>query len=173
MKEKQMKYFEMIEDSRIHYRYKIENLQWEEIDGKNIGIGYFTGEEEALPDFISYKKLFLVSLDLKNVLEMYADEIEFNLVMLNNIEAKAQREYYVVKFPSLEGLHESSTYNKDNSVKHIVLSHKKIKDYKVFGLNELELTKFSRPHIFVDLDIVESALRRELWGMTFEETAVR
>lgn len=167
-----MKYFEIIEDSRIHFRYKIENLEWEETEDRNIGIGYFTGEEEALPDFINYKKLFIVSLELKNVLEMYADEIEFNLIMLNNIEAKAQREYYIVKFPSLEGLHESSTYNKDNSVKLIVLSHKKIKDYKVFGLKELELTKFSRPRIFVDLDIVESILRRDLWGMNFEELAV-
>lgn len=168
-----MKYFEMLTDSRIQYRYKIENLQWEEIDGKNVGIGYFTGEEEALPDFISYKKLFLVSLQLKNVLEMYTDEIEFNPVMLNNIEAKAQKEYYSVELILVEGLDESSTYNKDNSIKEKVLSHKKLQDYKVFGLKELEPTQFSRPHIFVHLDIVESALRRELWGMTFEETAVK
>jgi len=168
-----MKYFEMLEDSRIHYRYKIENLEWQETEGRNIGIGYFTGEEEDLPDFINYKKLFLVSLELKNVLEMYTDEIGFNLVMLNNIEAKAQKEYYSVELISVEGLDESSTYNKDNSVKEKVLSYKKLQDYKVFGLKELEPTKFSRPHIFVHLDIVESALRRGLWGMSFEEMAVK
>lgn len=103
---------------------------------------------------------------------MYTEEVNFKLLMLNNIETQAQKEYYWVEPLVIEGLGESSTYNKDNSVKEIVLSCLKVKDYKVFGLKELQLTQFSRPHIFVDLDIVESALRRGLWGMTFDETEV-
>lgn len=167
-----MKYFEMLEDSRIIYKYKIEELEWQEIDGESIGTGYFNGKEDDMPDFISYKKEFLVSLELKNVLEMYTDDVKFNLITFNNIETQAQKEYYSVEPQVIEGLGESTIYNKDNTVKERVLSYEKVKEYKVFGLKELELTKFSRPHIFVHLDIVESALRRDLWGMSFEEMVV-
>ncbi|WP_297422728.1 hypothetical protein [Clostridium sp.] len=167
-----MKYFEMLEDSRIQYNYKIENLEWQENDGQTIGVGYFRGEEEDLPDFINYKRLFLVSLELKKVLEMYTDEVNFKLLILNNLEKKAQKEYYCVEPLLVEGLGESTTYNKDGSVKEKVLSYKKLHDCRVFGIKELEPTQFSRPHIFVHLDIVESALRRDLWGMDFDEMVV-
>lgn len=60
-----MKYFEMLEDSRIQYKYEIESLEWEERDGESIGIGYFKGKEEILPDFMVYKKQFLISAELK------------------------------------------------------------------------------------------------------------
>ena|GEM_PF-3055057 len=167
-----MKYFEILADSRIQYKYKIENLEWQENDGQTIGVGYFKGEEEDLPDFVNYKKQFLVSLELKNVLEMYTDEVNFKLLILNNLEEKSQKEYYSVEPLLVEGLGESTTYNRDGSAKEKVLSCKKLHDYKVFGIKELEPTQFSKPHIFVHLDIVESALRRELWGMTFEEMVV-
>ncbi|BCZ47339.1 hypothetical protein psyc5s11_34060 [Clostridium gelidum] len=167
-----MKYFEMLEDPRIQYRYRIESLEWEEKEGKTFGIGYFKGDEESLPDFIIYKKHFLASLELKNVMEMYTDELKFSLVIFNNIELQMQKEYYSIEAPLVEGLGEQTTYHKDDSVDKKVLSHKKLQDYKVFRLKELEPTQFSRPHVFVDLDIVESALRRELWGIAFEKTLV-
>lgn len=167
-----MKYFEILEDSRTMYKYEIEELEWQEIEGENIGSGYFKGKEEDMPDFIIYKKQFLVSLEFKNVLEMYTDDVNFRLLTFNNIEAQIQMEYYRVEPPLIEGLGKSTTYNKDNSVKERVLSYEKLKDYKVFGLKELQPTQFSRPHIFVHLDVVESALRRGLWGMNFEEMVV-
>ncbi|CUU48318.1 hypothetical protein [Clostridium beijerinckii] len=167
-----MKYFEILEDSRILYKYKIEDLEWQQIEGEIIGTGYFKGNEDNMPDFINYKKEFLVSLELKAVLEMYTDDVKSNLITFNNIETKAQKEYYSVEPPLVEGLGESTTYNKDNTVKERVLSHKKLQNYKVFGLKELVPTKFSRPHIFVHLDIVESALRRGLWGINFDEMVV-
>lgn len=167
-----MKYFEMLGDLRIFYKYEIKEIEWQKVDGEIIGAGYFKGKEDNMPDFINYKKEFLVSLELKDVLEMYTDEVKFNLITFNNIEAKAQKEYYRAEPPVVEGLGKSTIYNKDNTVKKRVLSHKKLQDYKVFRLKELEPTQFSRPHIFVDLDIVESALRRGLWGMNFDEMTV-
>lgn len=167
-----MKYFEILEDSRIFYKYEIKEIEWQEVEGEIIGAGYFKGKEENMPDFINYKKEFLVSFELKEVLEMYTDDVKFNLITFNNIETKDQKEYYSVEMPVVEGLGESTTYNKDNTVKARVLSHKKLENYKVFGLKELAPTQFSGPHIFVYLDIVESALRRGLWGMNFDEMVV-
>ncbi|AGX44624.1 hypothetical protein [Clostridium saccharobutylicum] len=167
-----MKYFEILKDSRIFYKYEIQEVEWQEIEGQNIGTGYFKGKENDMPDFINYKKEFLVSLELKNVLEMYTYDVKFNLITFNNMEAKIQKEYYSVEAPLVEGLGESTIYNKDNTVKERVLSHKKLQNYSVFRLKELEPTQFSRPHIFVHLDIVESALRRGVWGMNFDEMVV-
>ncbi|AGF57425.1 hypothetical protein B0P06_004276 [Clostridium saccharoperbutylacetonicum] len=167
-----MKYFEILEDLRVQYRYKIESLEWTQIEEESIGIVNFQGEEDMVPDFIVYKKQYLISAEFKKIIEMYTDEVSFKLVMFNNIKAQVQKEYYCVEPLVIEGLGGSSTYNKDNSVNKKVLSFTKVKDYKVFGLKELHLTQFSRPHIFVDLDIVESVLRRDLWGMVFEELSV-
>ncbi|WP_252247507.1 hypothetical protein [Clostridium sp. ZBS4] len=172
-----MKYFEMIQDNRISYDYKIENLEWEKLDTDEeekeiVGIVSFKGKEESLPDFIAYKKHFFVSAALKKVMEMYSEDLKFNLVMFNNIESKIQKEYYDVESPLIEGLSDNSTYHKDHSVDKKIIKHEKVKDYPVFRLKEMETTQFSPKHIFVHLDIVESAIRRELWGMIFEEIQV-
>ncbi|GAA0077311.1 hypothetical protein UT300005_16890 [Clostridium sp. CTA-5] len=167
-----MKYFEIVQDSRIYYGYSIENLTWEENAGETIGVGYFKGGGGSLPDFIIYKKQFLVSAKLKNVIEMYTDKMNYKLIIFNNIEAKVQKEYYSIEPIIVEGLGEGTTYFKNGFVDTEVLSQSKLKDYKIFRIKELEPTEFSKPHIFVDLDIVESILRRNLWGMTFEKTLV-
>lgn len=167
-----MKYFEMKQDLRIKYTYSIKNLEWKETQGENVGTAYFTGNEESLPDFIEYKKNFFVSSELKKVINMYTDEVSFDLVIFNNIEEMLQREYYKLEAEPIFGLHEDTTYNKDGSVNKKVLSYKKLKDYEIFRLKELEPTQFSKHHIFVHLDIVESSLRRKLWGMIFEKTVL-
>lgn len=51
-------------------------------------MGYFKGKENDMFDFINYKKEFLVLLELKNVLEMYIDDVKFNLIIFNNMEVK-------------------------------------------------------------------------------------
>lgn len=170
-----MKYFEVkecIEKSKI----KINDISWEEINSnnkkENVGLIYFEGKKEYLTDFFEHKKDTYVSKRLKDVIKMYTDNIKFNLVMLNNIEEKISEEYYRMDVPKIEGLHETTTFFKDNTVDVKVIDNNKVKVYPIFSLKELEKTKFSPKHIFVSLDIVESILRRELLGMAFNEVLV-
>ena len=103
---------------------------------------------------------------------MYTHNIEFDLVMLNNIKEKISKEYYKIEVPKIEGLDEKSTFFKDNTVDKKIINYNKVRNYPIMALKELERTQFSPKHVFVNLDIVESILRRELWGMTFEEVLV-
>ena len=157
--------------------YKVDGFSLEEIQEEGnekeiVGMVSFNGSKEDLPDFIFYRNDLLVSNELKKVIEMYSDYLNFTLVMFNNIQEKEQKEYYKVEVPLIYGLSENSTYYKDNTVDKMIIKHEKVKDYPIFRLKEIERTKFSSKHIFVNLDIVESILRRNLWGMIFEEIIV-
>lgn len=172
-----MKYFEILQDNRIRYEYKIESFSLEEIEEENevkklVGMVSFKGNLEDLPDFISYKNDFFVSSELKKVMEMYSDDLIYTLVIFNNIDVKIQKEYYKIEAPLIKGLSEKSIYYKDNSVKEKIIKYELVRDYPIFRLKEIESTKFSSKHIFAHLDIVESSLRRNLWGMLFEEVIV-
>ena len=173
-----MKYFELVQDCRIlKYNYTIESFSLEEVEEENgdkedIGMVSFKGKKEELPDFILYKNNLLVSDELKKIMEMYSDDLNFTLVMFNNVPDEEQKVYYNIQVPLIYGLSENSTYYKDNTVDKKIIKHEKVRDYPVFRLKEVETTQFSAKHIFVNLDIVESILRRNLWGMIFEEVMV-
>lgn len=167
-----MKYFEIIQEN-IENRYIINDMRWLKSKDEDIGIIEFRGECDDIPDFLSYKRYFFVSEELKNTIEMFSYELTFQLVVFNNLEVNEQKQYYSINIPKIFGLDEKTTYLKNGEVDHIVLNYEKIKDNQIFKLEELEINKYSKQHIFLNLDIVESILRRELRGSEFKEVSVR
>lgn len=164
-----MKYFEAMVDQRMSYKYQIQSMDWQGEDEACFGMAYFKGHEEDLPDFFIYDKLFFVSAELKQVIEMYTNQVQFKLVMLNNIELKIQKEYYTIEAPRIDALGEHMTYLKNGWIDTMSFDCQKIADIKVFHLENIKANAFTPVHLFVDLDLVESILRRALWGVYFQE----
>lgn len=167
-----MKYFEMIQEN-VESHYTLKDLKWCRSKDEDIGIIEFSGSCEYIPDFLSYKRYFFVSEELKKVLEMFSYELTFQLVVFNNLDMNEQKQYYSINIPVISGLDEETTYLKNGEVDHIVLNYEKIRDNQVFKLEEFEANQYSKQHLFVNLDIVESILRRELWGCEFKEVSLR
>lgn len=147
--------------------FTIETLYFEGEGKRALGISYFKGEEESLPDYINYKDCFLVSVPLKNVINMYTAKVHFKPVILINIELMIQKEYYLMEAPEADGLSKETTYFKNGWIDQIVLSTSKIKGLQLFKLKDVKHSP-----LYIYLDCVESILRRDIWGMTFEEVNV-
>ena len=166
-----MRIYEIIVDHRINYLYKIKEINWQEQNEEKFGIGCFTQANE-LPDFFVFQKQFLVSKALKQVIEMYTDEVEFVLVVFSNLEAKEQKEYYKLEVPYIDALSPSTPLLKNGEIQEVILQEANIEDWEIFRIRQLEINSYSIPHLFVHLDIVESILRRPLWGMQFKKVRV-
>lgn len=162
-----MKCYEVVIDKRESYQYKIQRIDWEEDKEKKFGVGYFTGREDEVPDFIIYEKKILVSKCLKEVIDKYSESVKFILVVLNNLELQIQKEYYMLEIPYIDALSEKTTYLKNGWINQMYFSEQKIAEYEVFQLEDKYANAYTPIHIYMNLDIVESILRRELWGMQF------
>ena len=112
--------------------------------------------------------IFLVSKELKKILEKYNRNIIFKMFVLIDYEKKEQNFYYLPIFEEIEALSEKSEFNLNKTiVKKIVLDEKKIKNKKIFKVKESDKTL-----IVVRLDAAESLLRREFKGIALERLQV-
>ena len=112
--------------------------------------------------------IFLVSKELKKILEKYNRNMIFKMFALIDYEKKEQNFYYLPIFEEIEALSEKSEFNLNKTiVKKIILDEKKIKDKKLFKIKESDKTL-----IVARLDAAESLLRREFKGLTLERLQV-
>ena len=112
--------------------------------------------------------IFLVSKELKKILEKYNRNMIFKMFALIDYEKKEQNFYYLPIFEEIEALSEKSEFNLNKTiVKKIILDEKKIKNKKLFKIKESDKTL-----IVVRLDAAESLLRREFKGLTLERLQV-
>jgi hypothetical protein len=129
---------------------------------------YVQGKEDHVyPDFFQ-TPVYMVSEKIKNILELYDEELIFKTVLLTNLEAKTQELYYHMVTDHIEGLSDQTTFHKNGLENKIVLDFEKVKDQRVFQLKD------SKKHnLFMRLDVVESLLRRNVIGLIFEEVEVK
>ena len=112
--------------------------------------------------------IFLVSKELKKILEKYNRNMIFKMLALIDYEKKEQNFYYLPIFEEIEALSEKSEFNLNKTiVKKIILDEKKIKNKKLFKIKESDKTL-----IVVRLDAAESLLRREFKGIALERLQV-
>lgn len=112
--------------------------------------------------------IFLVSKELKKILEKYNRNMIFKMFALIDYEKKEQNFYYLPIFEEIEALSEKSEFNLNKTiVKKIILDEKKIKNKKLFKIKESDKTL-----IVVRLDAAESLLRRDFNGIILEKLEV-
>lgn len=109
-------------------------------------------------------QIFLVSKELRRILEKYNKNTIFKRFVLIDFENKIQNTYYLPIFEEIEALSEKSEFNLNKTiVKKIVLDEKKIKNKKLYKIKESDKTL-----IVVRLDAAESLLRRDFKGIYLE-----
>ncbi|WP_297429477.1 DUF1629 domain-containing protein [Clostridium sp.] len=119
-------------------------------------------------DILDYP-FFLVSEDMKNIIEKYDPNIIFKMVFLTDFKNSIDKVYYLTILEEVEALSDDAEMNLNKTVvKKLILNEEKIKNKKIFKLKES-----SKPMIIVRLDAAESLLRRDFNGICLERIEVR
>ncbi|CUU50379.1 hypothetical protein [Clostridium beijerinckii] len=112
--------------------------------------------------------LFLISKEMKKIMEKYDSKIIFKTIPLIDLLYERQENYYMPIFEEIECLSENAEFNLNKTlVKKIILDNRKIKGKKIFKIKES-----SKTLIVVRLDVAESLLRREFKGICFERLEI-
>lgn len=121
-------------------------------------------EETSFLDILD-TQLFLISEDMKKIIEKYSPEIIFKIIPLIDLPHERQENYYLPIFEEVDCLSEKSELNLNKTVvKKIILDKEKIKGKKIFKIKES-----SKALIVIRLDVAESLLRREFIGICLEK----
>lgn len=113
----------------------------------------------------------LVSPQLKKVLQMYNKEIEAKSVKVFPVqkEINLSPEYWVLHIPELDCLNrEAVKINPNGTVQELILNRNDIGEADVFKVKGT-LENF----VIVSLAVVESILRRKMYGVGFREVKVK
>lgn len=172
-----MKYFIMEQDKRITNTVILKLFQ---SGGKiyptleqaaqfqaNTMLETVENESTIFPDMLM-EPLDMVRENIKDVISMYEDSVLWKAVSLFNRERNTLQRYYLLFPKRLPCLHPDTEFSQDGSICHLVLDKERIKGWEIFQIEEAE-----QKGIFVSLNIVESILRREHYGIRFTEAECR
>ena len=124
-------------------------------------------DETEFLDIID-RNLFLISEEMKKIIEKYGSEMIFKIIPLIDLPHERQENYYMPIFEEIECLSEKAELNLNKTVvKKIILDKEKIKNKKIFKIKES-----SKILVVVRLDVAESLLRREFKGMYLERLEI-
>jgi hypothetical protein len=113
-------------------------------------------------------QLFLISEDLKKIIEKYDRNILFKTLVLIDSLRDRQENYSLPICEEIECLSYKSELNLNKTVvKKIVLDKEKIEGKKFFKIKES-----SKPLVVIRLDVAESLLRRDFRGIKLERLQV-
>lgn len=174
-----MDYFLLRQDKRCSYtprildwfnRINIKNLNLENAHKvKDETIFYVNSESNNNYLDVLDNQLFLISEEMKKILEKYDPNIIFKMVVLTDFKNSKQVIYYLPIFEEIEALSEDAEMNLNKTVvKKLLLNEEKIKNKKVFKLKES-----SKTMVIVRLDVAESILRRDFNGVELEKVGIR
>lgn len=121
---------------------------------------------ETAPDYIQFP-VHMVSDTVKNVLDMYEDDMVFRTIVITSKENEMLKVYHHLLLERLDMFSEQTEFYPNGSIKRLVLDAKKIGEHKVFMLND---KRFTNP--YVSLEVVESLLRRGVVGIIWKEVEV-
>ncbi|MBU3218122.1 hypothetical protein LL033_22100 [Clostridium estertheticum] len=113
-------------------------------------------------------QLFLISNELKKIIEKYNSDILFiSLPLIDGLHDR-QENYSLPIFEEIEALSDKTELGLDKRIiKNIIISKEKIQGKKIFRIKES-----TKPLIVVRLDVAESLLRRDFKGIKLERLQV-
>lgn len=135
----------------------------------DIMIFYIKSDEKTEFLDVLNRQLFLISENVKNILEKYNANIVFKMFPLIDYKNSKQEIYYLPIFEEIEALSEEAELNLNKTVvKKLILNKEKISDKKIFKIKESLDTL-----VIVRLDVAESLLRRDFKGILLERVEIR
>ena len=169
-----MDYFIMHQDERVKNVAELEpgsqrlsalnRQQIDEISMTKILYVKESGYNEY-PDYIEAGGR-LVSEKLKRIMSKYQRDVIFKTAMLIEKNINRQEIYYLISPPQIECAAAETVYDRQGNVERFVLDEHKVGHTRIFCA-----VNYGN-HIFVRLDVAESILRRDSYGVSFEKVNV-
>lgn len=167
-----MDYFMICQDKRLRNVAKVRppaSLPPRVLtQGQGKGTGQTTimyveeSRRKEYPDYIE-APVRLVSEKIKRIISKYQKDILFQTVVLIEKESNHQEVYYRMTVPEIACAAEETVYDRGGHVEDFVLDEQKVGHARVFcaaGYGK---------KIIVRLDVAESMLRRDSFGIWFEK----
>lgn len=124
-------------------------------------------EDTIFPDMLT-EPLDMVKERIKEVICMYDDSVLWKAVSLLHRETNTLQRYYLLFPKRISCLHADTEYLHDGSMEHLILEKEAVKGWEIFQIEGAR-----KKGIFVSLNLVESILRREHYGIRFTEVECR
>lgn len=151
------------------YKTNLSDEEFEKVPKGSVTFYKYTPDIEITD--ILMEPTFMVSPALKKVLQMYNEEIKAKSVKVFPVQEdiNVSPEYWVLKIPELDCLcQEEVKRNPNGTVQELVLNRNDIGETDVFKVSGT-LENF----VIVSLAVVESILRRKMYGVAFREVQVK
>ena len=172
-----MKYFIMTQDKRLRNVVKLKDFPTDQEadfdssykDQVNDNTVLHTVEKEnsLYPDVL-LAPLYMVEDKIYRVATMYEETLIFKKVSLVNMERSTRKSYWLPLLDRVDCLHSESRFYQDQSVEHLVLDKEKVRGREMF-----KIAGIAPNWVVVSMNIAESVLRRDCFGVRFEEIEVR
>ncbi|MBC2582568.1 serine protease [Clostridium sp. DJ247] len=126
----------------------------------------FDIKEKSSSEYIDFieKPVPLVSDNLKKLLQKYDKKIFFKPIVLCDRKQEKQDLYWLMVPDSIDCLSDKSEFNKDGTLKRLVIDKKKVGNFKIFKVNGI-----IEDLMLVRLDAAESILRRDFTGIKLKK----
>jgi hypothetical protein len=165
-----MEYFILTQDSRINgprlpkelidlVPRKITTTQKDKQVTEPLAFSLYDSQDWEYSAIID-RPVYLVNTGVKNILEKYDRNIKSTPVMFNDVEKMKQHLYWLTEIRAVDCVAEESVFNPDRTIRKLVLDKKKIRDIPVFRIGNI-----LEEYVVVRLDVAESLLRREFYGI--------
>lgn len=164
-----MDYFILSRDERVPYSVKLPGLSevkeqlkkgnTQKVDDSPVSISITKSSLDEYTDFIE-TPVPLASDRLKQILEKYDPDIFLKPVVLADMKHMAQDLYWLMVPFSMDCLSLKSEFNKDGTIKKLVIDEEKAGPLKIFKIDGIR-----EDFIIVTLDVAESILRRDFTGI--------
>lgn len=165
-----MDYFILSQDRRV--KNFIDNSDLKSLKNMNIladritpiSIPVNNEKDNEYGDFINGDTV-IVSEKLKVLLEKYDENIFFRPIVFQDVNKRKQSLYWIAVFEELDCLSKESEFNKNGTIKKLVINKELANGYRIFTLKGT-MEKL----IIITLDLAESILRRGYVGIEIKRT---
>lgn len=166
-----LEYFLLQQDRRYCNTPILKNV-FNSIDKKDICIEKSSRIDDITSVFVESNKrmqyidildmqLFIVSEEMKALLEMYEPQMIFKTISMIDFNNQVNTLYYLPIIEEVDCISGKSVFNLDKSVlKKIVIKEENIADKSIFRLKGVDT-----PYIIIRLDLAESIMRRKFKGV--------
>lgn len=172
-----MRYFLMKQDRNLPYQIRLSDpdlekeqlfFRMEDLEKiKDTTVLQLSEQGGTVLPGVIERPALMVTDELKQLFELYEDDLIFRHVVMNSAKEQEQFHYHLMILKERDLLSEKTEYFLDGSIKKAVLDRNKIGIHHILSADR---KKIRAP--IVSLAVVESLLRRFVPGIIFEEIEV-